>query len=164
MMAEAETEEKPKKKSKALLFGLILAVLLGAGGFFAAQKGLIPGLGASHAPEADTHAESEEPVPGGDVEFVAVEPLTVTLTSSDRYKYLRFSSQIEVPMGEVEAVTKLMPRIVDAMNSYLRAVNPDEFERDGALLKLRSQLLRRVQLVVGETHATNLLVMEFVLN
>ena len=163
-MAEETAEEKPKKKSKALLFGLILAVVFGAGGFFAAQKGMIPGLGGAHAEEEPAHAESEEPVPGGDVEFVPVEPLTITLTGSQRYKYLRFSSQIEVPMGQVETVSKLMPRIVDAMNSYLRAVNPEEFEQDGALLKLRSQLLRRVQLVVGETHATNLLVMEFVLN
>jgi flagellar FliL protein len=164
MMAEDTGEVKPKKKSKALLIGLILAVLLGGGGFYAAQAGMIPGLGGGHDEAAPEHAESEDPVPGGDVEFVPVEPLIVTLTGSDHYQHLRFSSQIEVPVGQAEAVTKVMPRIVDAMNSYLRAVNPQDFEEDGALLKLRSQLLRRVQLVVGEDHATNLLVMEFVLN
>jgi flagellar protein FliL len=163
-MAEETPEEKPKKKSKAMLFGLVLAVIFGAGGFFAAQKGLIPGLGGNHAAEGEEHAESEDPLPGADVEFVAVEPLIVTLTGSQNYRHLRFAAQIEVPKGETESVTTLMPRIIDAMNGYLRAVKPQDFEEDGALLKLRSQLLRRVQLVVGEDRATNLLVMEFVLN
>jgi flagellar protein FliL len=163
-MADEPTEEKPKKKSKAMLFGLVLAVIFGAGGFFAAQKGMIPGLGGSHAAEGEEHAESDEPLPGADVEFVPVEPLIVTLNGSERYRHLRFAAQIEVPKGETESVATLMPRIVDAMNGYLRAVKPQDFEEDGALLKLRSQLLRRVQLVVGEDRATNLLVMEFVLN
>jgi flagellar FliL protein len=163
-MSEETPEEKPKKKSKALLFGLVLAVIFGAGGFFAAQRGLIPGLGGSHGEATEEHAESAEPEPGDEVEFVAVEPLIVTLTGSQRYEHLRFTAQIEVPKGGSAEVSALMPRIVDAMNGYLRAVKPQDFEEDGALLKLRSQLLRRVQLVVGEERASNLLVMEFVLN
>lgn len=165
-MADEPEEEAPKKKSKSLLFGLILAVVLGAGGFFAAQKGMIPGLGSGHGDtaSADDHEAEEDKLLTEEVEFVPVEPLIITLTSSQRYSHLRFAAEIEVPKGKTETVTKVMPRIVDAMNGYLRAVQPRDLEEDGALLRLRSQLLRRVQLVVGEDHATNLLVMEFVLN
>ena len=163
-MSEETETTAPKPKSKALLFGLVLALVLGAGGFVAAQNGVIPGLSAGQSHDAALQEHETESELHDDVEFVPVEPLIITLTSSQRYSHLRFAAEIEVPSGKSEAVIGLMPRIVDAMNGYLRAVQPRDLEEDGALLRLRSQLLRRVQLIVGDDHATNLLVMEFVLN
>ena len=53
---------------------------------------------------------------------------------------------------------------MDVLNSYLRALDFEEIERTSALIKLRSQMLRRIQLVVGEGRVRDLLVTEFVLN
>jgi flagellar FliL protein len=57
-----------------------------------------------------------------------------------------------------------MPRIQDVLNTYLRAVDVEDLEEPAALLRLRAQMLRRVQVVVGDGPVRDLLVTEFVLN
>ena len=49
-------------------------------------------------------------------------------------------------------------------NSYLRAVGMAELEQPSKLARLRAQMLRRVQMVVGKDRVNDLLIMEFVLN
>ena len=57
-----------------------------------------------------------------------------------------------------------MPRIVDVLNTYLRAVEVRDLEEPAAMARLRAQMLRRVQVVTGEGRVRDLLVTEFVLN
>ena len=57
-----------------------------------------------------------------------------------------------------------MPRVLDTLNTYLRAVDVADLENPAALAKLRAQMLRRVQVVTGEGRVRDLLVTEFVLN
>lgn len=61
-------------------------------------------------------------------------------------------------------VRRVMPRILDTLNGYLRAVSVAELEDPGALLLLRAQMLRRIQIVVGEAAVSDLLIVEFVLS
>ena len=61
-------------------------------------------------------------------------------------------------------VVLLKPRILDVMNGYLRAVEVQELADPHALVRLRSQMLRRIQIVTGEGRVRDLLVTEFVLN
>jgi len=46
----------------------------------------------------------------------------------------------------------------------LRAVDVHDLENRNALIRLRSQMLRRIQLVIGQEQVRDLLIMEFVLN
>lgn len=158
-MAEtAEVQEAPARKSKKpLLIGLVLALLLGGGGFYATWSGLI--LGAT-----DHAAEGDEVGPLPDVAFVPVEPLVITMGKAGAERHLRFTSQIEVAGPHADEVTHLLPRIVDVLNGYLRAVDPAELEDPAALVRIRAHLLRRIQLVTGEGRVRDLLVTEFVLN
>ena len=57
-----------------------------------------------------------------------------------------------------------MPRILDMLNGYLRAVAVNELERPAALVRIRSHLLRRVQIITGEGRIRDFLITEFVLN
>ena len=57
-----------------------------------------------------------------------------------------------------------MPRVLDVLNTYLRAVEVRDLEEPAALARLRAQMLRRVQVVTGEGRVRDLLVTEFVLN
>ena len=50
------------------------------------------------------------------------------------------------------------------LNSYLRAVSINELEDPSSLIRLRAQMLRRIQIVTGEGQVRDLLVTEFVLN
>ena len=173
MAEEAEEEEvAPKKGKKGLLIGLVLALVLGAGGFYAVFSGMILGGGdaEAHAAEGDSgedhaeggaDAEEEEPVA---VAFVPIEPLVVSLTGINASRHLRFRAQLETTETDLPDVEHLMPRVVDVMNAYLRAVDPAALDRPGALIDVRAQLLRRVALVVGPNKVRDVLVMEFVLS
>ena len=57
-----------------------------------------------------------------------------------------------------------MPRVVDVLNSYLRALEIDDLRGNAALVRLRAQMLRRVQTVIGRDRVNDLLIMEFVMN
>jgi flagellar FliL protein len=163
LVAEAEEpqEAEPKKKSKKpLIIGLVLALILGGGGFYATWSGLI--LGSGEATSAEGEAAALSPLP--DISFVPVEPLLVSIGPGEDGRHLRFSSQLEVAGGHSEEVTTLLPRIVDVMNGYLRAIDPQEFDDPAALVRMRAQLLRRIQIVTGEGRVRDLLVTEFVLN
>ncbi|RMF46175.1 MAG: flagellar basal body protein FliL [Deltaproteobacteria bacterium] len=164
--ADEEIVETPKKSGKkALILGVVLA-FVGAGlGFFAIYTGLVFGH-----PESDTHAEGTseteattvEPLPA--VAFVPLEPLTVSLAPTSDTRFLRFRGELEVVPGKEEEVARMQPRIMDVLNSYLRAVSIDELQRPAALIDIRAQMLRRIQIVVGEGRVRDLLIMEFVLN
>ena len=86
------------------------------------------------------------------------------LTKRERVIHSTQSAQIEVGAAHVEEVTHIMPRVMDVLNSYLRAVDARDLEAPGALVKLRAQLLRRIRMVAGEARVHDLLVTEFVIN
>ena len=167
-MADEEPagEDAPKKKSKLpLIVGLVLALAGGGGGFFAVQTGMI--LGGDAAPtdaEAAPKDHAAEETPITDTAFVPVDQLVISLGSGSGSKHLLFKSQLEVGKAHEEEVTALLPRVVDVLNSYLRAVDMRDLEDPAALLRLRAQMLRRVQTVVGGDRVRDLLIMEFVLN
>jgi flagellar FliL protein len=77
---------------------------------------------------------------------------------------LRFTSQLEVAGNHSEEVTLLLPRIMDVMNSHLRAIEVAALEDPAGLVRMRAQMLRRIQMVTGEGRVRDLLVTEFVLN
>ena len=166
-MAEAEVPdgEAPARKRSVvpLLVALVLSLALGGGGFFAAYSGFLDSVlgGSSKEKEADGPAK-----PGAmpEIAFVAVDPIVVSLGAGSEARHLRFQAQLEVALGQEAAVASLMPRILDVLHGYLRAVTAEDVERSSALLVLRAQMLRRVQLVVGEGRVNDLLVTEFVLN
>ena len=160
---ELETEEEaPKKKSKKpLLIGVVLALILGGGGFFAVYSGMIL---APHAEEdmAGDHMEEAKALP--EVSFVAIDPLVISLGRESSSRHLKFRASLEVVPEFESQVTKLLPRVTDVLNSYLRAISVPELEDRTALIKLRAQMLRRIQIVTGEGRVRDLLIMEFVLN
>lgn len=165
-MAESEIEEESTKKKKGgklpLLLGLLLAVAGGGGGFWAVYSGMILGSDA-HAVEAgESHEVDVKDMP--DVAYVPLDQIIVSLGKDSSARHLQFRAQLEVPSkyhGDVEA---LVPRVIDVLNGYLRALEPADIEGSDALTKIRAQMLRRVQLVAGQGRVKDLLVMEFVLN
>jgi len=169
---EAET---PKKKGKmGLVVGLVAALGLGGGGFYAVFAGLFDPRalfgGGDHAAAAggghgDGHGGGEGPAVAlpADVAFVAMDPIAISLGPGARARMLRFTGQLEVAPGSAAEVAGLMPRVLDVLNTYLRAVEVRDLEEPAALVRLRAQMLRRVQVVTGEGKVRDLLITEFVL-
>ncbi len=153
------TEEKKKGGKKGLIIGLLGALLLGGGGFFATYAGLILGAPDEH----DTHATESGLPPLPEIAFIELEPMVVSLGSAANAKFLRFSAQLDVDPASEEAVNMVLPRIVDVLNTYLRAVSEDELGKPAALERLRAQMLRRIQVVTEHGQVKDLLITEFVL-
>jgi flagellar FliL protein len=164
-MAEPEEteEETPKKKSKMpMILGLVLALAGGGGGFYAVSSGLILG-GDSHAME-EMAVEEEMITDMPDVAFIPVDPLVISLGEGSNSSHLRFRAQLEVGSTHQHEVERLMPRVVDVLNNYLRALDVKDLEDRSILVRLRAQMLRRIQIVTGGGRVKDLLIMEFVLN
>ncbi|MBE0413795.1 flagellar basal body-associated protein FliL [Yoonia sp.] len=163
MTAVAEAPEPtPKKGLKGpMIIGLLLALIGGGGGFFAVKAGIL-GQGSAEQEVVKTHQKKEsKPL---DVSFIAIDPLVMSLPGDGGRDHLRFAAQLEVPPNFVAEVEAIKPRIVDVLNGYLRAVDIAELEDPTALVRLRAQMLRRVQVVAGEGRIHDILIMEFVLN
>ena len=157
-MADATADAPPpapRRSRLPLVIGLVLALLAGGGGFYAVYSGLLNDL----LPDAQPAPPSM-----GDGAFLEIAPLTVSIGGIGETRHLRFAATLEVPRRHEADVARLMPRILDVLNGYLRAVEPEEFGRPGALIRLRAQMLRRIQIVAGDGRVRDLLITEFVLN
>ena len=155
---DVPTDVAPKKKSKLpLIIGVVLALVLGGGGFYATVSGMI--LGSGHGP-----AQAAEIAALPDIAFVPLAPLVVSLGAAAQSRHLRFTANLEVAGAHTAEVVLLQPRILDVLNGYLRAVEVAELEDPSALVRIRAQMLRRIQIGSGEGRVRDLLITEFVLN
>ena len=156
----APAPDAPRKTRRGRVIALLLVPLLGAGaGYGAVAMGFMGG-----GPGARTGAEEPE-VHAEDVAFVALPPIVVNLTGPGAGgRMLRFAAQVETTPDHLHALEAVVPRLVDVLNGYLRALAPSDLDGPQALIGLRAQMLRRVQVVAGPGLARDLLVMEFVIN
>lgn len=162
-MADATAEvptEKSGNRMVPILIALVLTLLVGGGGFYVSYSGIFP-------PVAEAVEEEEPKVETSalpDVVFVPLDPILVNLAGPGETRFVRFSAELEVPSSYDQDVLDLMPRILDILNGYLRAVSLEDVQKPTALLTLRAHMLRRVELVVGPDRVSDLLITEFVVN
>ncbi len=172
---EPEVEATPKKKGMLipLLIGLVLAGGGGAGGYWAVTSGPLSGGDSSASSsghgsgQGDEEAEVEVTHIRPDLEdvaFVALEPLVISIGSETHGRHLLFSAELEVAPDDAEDVEHLLPRVLDVLNSYLRVIDMNELNDPRTLVRLRAQLLRRIQIVTGDVLVRDLLVTGFVVN
>jgi flagellar FliL protein len=160
----------PKGRSKGPLVGLLLGLLLGGASFGVIYTGLLDptallGGGGHGGPAAPHGGEANGGHGGADAgTFLPLAPITVSLAPNQTARHLRFTAQIEAAPGAMETVAAAEPRIIDVLNSYLRAVDVAELEDPTTMPRLRAQMLRRVQLVGGGEAVRDILITEFILN
>jgi len=154
----------PKRKPLGLIIGIVAALALGGGGFYAVRSGIVDPGSLIAFGGGGGHGGGEAAVLPDGVAFVPMEPILVSLPPGSSARLLRFAGQLEVAPEHAAEVAAVMPRVVDVLNTFLRAVEPRDLEQPSALAPLRAQMLRRIQVVVGEGQVKDLLITEFVLN
>lgn len=155
-----ETEEPKKRSGKGLLIAAVLSLVLGVGAFFVTYTGVVQGLlGLGAADHATAHDGLIDP----DVGFVAVEPIAISYAGPPARQF-RIALQLEVPHDSEKEVQKLMPRVLNVLNGFLRAVDPDSLSDRAAWYDLRLKMLYRVRMVLGESLVRDLLITEFVMH
>ena len=156
--AQATDGKKEPGRRMSWLLGLALALPAAAGGFYLMQNEPWRSL--------DDGRDQVRAAPTADERFayLPMEPIVINLGARGEARLLRFGAQLEVAPRYADDVRHLMPRIIDVLNIYLRALEMHEIEEPAALLRLRAQMLRRVQIVTGAGRVNDLLITEFILN
>jgi flagellar protein FliL len=82
---------------------------------------------------------------------------------SERTQYLKVKVVLELPDAElVPKIQPLMPRVMDAFQTYLRELRPTDLDGSAGLYRLREELTRRVNLAVAPSRVTAVLFKEIV--
>lgn len=168
MSEEEETQpadEAPKKPSplKILIPAAISAVVLG---------GVAAGVAFVMTGEkADCVGAEGQMAHGGkitrnydDTAFVNLDPLVISLGPNANSQYLKISITLETYNDEKKEIEHLVPKFRDVLNTYLRAVDENDIAEPAAMIRLRAQMLRRIQLIAPPNTVENVLITDFVLN
>lgn len=151
--------QTPKKKGfLPIVIGLAGAIALGGGGFYAVYSGLV--LASDNPRAAHEKTDKTQPLPS----YLALEQLNLSLANPDGAQHLRLSAHIEVADGRLTEAEAFRPRFLAVINTYLRAIEPRDLQETTALIRLRAQILRRLQMVAGEDLIVDFLITEFILN
>lgn len=151
----------PSKKKKAILpviTGLLGALAFGGGGFYAVYSGMI--LGSPASSSGPKTAAGAQQLPS----YMPVENMILSLAGSGSAQHLRLSAHLEIADDRLTEAEAYRPRFLAVINTYLRAVDPEDLQQTTALIRLRAQILRRLQMVAGEDLIRDFLITEFVLN
>ncbi|RDV05195.1 flagellar basal body-associated protein FliL [Undibacter mobilis] len=155
---EAEGEEAPKKSklpSKKVMIIAAAALLVVGGGGFGAMK-MMGGK--------DKHEEPKKEVVKP-ATFVDLPDVLVNLANSggERTQYLKVKVVLELPDAElVPKIQPLMPRVMDAFQTYLRELRPTDLDGSAGLYRLKEELTRRVNVAVAPNKVTAVLFKEIV--
>lgn len=155
---DVEGEEVPKKKiklpSKKLMIIAAAGLLVVGGGGFGAMKFM---GGKKHE---EPKKEVVKPAT-----FVDLPDVLVNLANSggDRTQYLKVKVVLELPDAElVPKIQPLMPRVMDAFQTYLRELRPTDLDGSAGLYRLKEELTRRVNVAVAPNKVTAVLFKEIV--
>ena len=97
--------------------------------------------------------------------FVDLPDVLVNLsnTGADRTQYLKVKIVLELPDASlVPQIQPLMPRVMDAFQTYLRELRPTDLDGSAGLYRLKEELTRRVNAAVAPNRITAVLFKEIV--
>ncbi|MGN6571067.1 MAG: flagellar basal body-associated protein FliL [Pseudolabrys sp.] len=155
---DAEAAAKPKSKfsKKTIIIAAVGLLVLGGGGF-GGYKFMFGGHEAK--------AEKPKEAVVKPATFVDLPDVLVNLANSgsDRTQYLKVKVVLELPEADlVERIKPLMPRVMDAFQTYLRELRPTDLDGSAGLYRLKEELTRRVNAVLAPNHITAVLFKEIV--
>lgn len=163
--APPEGEAAPPKKKRKL--GLLLAligvpVILGGGA--AGAYFLVPGVADKVAgmiaakPEAPPVPTAPKPV------FVDLAEMSVTLPNGGQSRQLRIRISLELmkSAADLPPADLLNPRVYDALLTYLRTLSDNDIDNAMAIDRIRGDLYRRLNLLLGADVVRDVLVTSLV--
>jgi flagellar FliL protein len=158
-MAEQVETEKGTRRGGVLpwIVACVLSVVAGAGGFLVASMGLLTASPQIATAEEATSSTKDEPT------FLELDPTLIAVGGPGSVRQLRFRAFLQIDPKAGDAVAGQAPRILDICATYLRALDAATLQDPTALMRIRAQLLRRVQLLVGAEAVSDLLIIDFVI-
>jgi flagellar FliL protein len=170
---EGEVAAEPKKGLINKLFGTkkmmmitgggLLVVLLGAGAgaFF-----LLGGHSADKTGAKVASADAQQvPLVPPQVSFMDMPDMVVNIQTADGSSaYLKLSVSLELrTASEKPGMTVLMPRVVDQFQSYLRELRVDDLRGSAGVMRIKEELLRRVNVAAAPYGVRDVLLKEMII-
>ncbi|PCJ71790.1 MAG: flagellar basal body protein FliL [Rhodobiaceae bacterium] len=155
-------EEAPTKKlsGKVMVLFIALPAIVVIGGIVGALFAFDV-FGGGEGDMEMVEVVEEERVPP--VFFDMPEILVNMSTNGGPSRYLKMRVALEVPDEDVIAEIELvMPRVVDSFQVYLRELRPEDMEGSASIVRMKEELLRRVNLAVEPIHINDVLFKEVV--
>jgi flagellar FliL protein len=158
------TEGLEKKKitgKKLVIFGgalLLLLALVGAGLWYF-------GIFGGHEDEAAKQAETSQTKQDkpANVVFYDLPEILVTLNSGGRktnYLKLKVALELNSTPGATDRLEALLPRIIDNFQVYLRELRVEDLDGSAGLVRLKEELLVRVNAAVRPVRVNDVLFKE----
>jgi flagellar FliL protein len=144
--ASAEGDAPKKRKllsGKRLVIGVAAIGVLAVGAYMSGMLDSIMG----GAPAEGEHAAAEE---APSAIYYDLPDMLVNLSSADgRSSFLKLTISLEIEDGvSVDELEKLLPRIIDNFQVYLRELRPEDLSGSAGIYRLKEELLARVNTAV----------------
>ena len=150
---------------KLIVLGGLLVVLGGGGGAYYFLGGAPAGEhGEAATAEAGHHGAAPSELPPEHAAFFDVPDIVVNIQSADSTPaYLKLSVSLELDGPEARAaIEPVMPRVVDQFQTYLRELRVDDVRGSMGVMRLKEELLRRVNLAAAPTPVRDVLLKEMI--
>jgi flagellar FliL protein len=152
---EGEAAPAPKKKFSLKMIIIAAAGLVVVGG----------GGTGGYLYFGRSHQEKPKEVVAKPATFVDLPDVLVNLagTGTDRTQYLKVKVVLELADAElVPKIQPLMPRVMDAFQTYLRELRATDLDGSAGLYRLNEELTRRVNVAVAPNRINAVLFKEIV--
>lgn len=168
--AVAPIDADEKKGGKKLILMILVPILLlvggGAGLYFTGMLDKMLGKEAPAEGEETADAKKEEHKgPPAEVAFLKIPDMIVNLSADGgQPRYLRLSIQLELANAvDMAAVEKVMPRVVDQFQTYLRELRVQDLRGSKGMYRLQMELLSRVNAAAAPTQVKDVLFQEILI-
>jgi flagellar FliL protein len=148
-------------KQKLIAAGALVLVLAGGG------AGIYFLLGSS-THEAEASAESVRTaaanLPPAQAAFFDVPDIIVNIQTTDSTPaFLKLTVSLELEKADAKAaIEPVMPRVVDQFQTYLRELRVEDVRGSAGVMRVKEELLRRVNLAVAPTPVRDVLLKEMI--
>jgi flagellar FliL protein len=156
----AAASEQPKHKFALKLPPLKFLIIGGAALLLLAGAGTGAYVLLSHPAEHKADTPGMKPAV-----FVDLPEILVNLSNpgSDRTQYLKIKVVLELPEQKmIEQITPIMPRVMDAFQTYLRELRPSDLDGSAGLYRLKEELTRRVNVSIAPSRINAVLFKEII--
>jgi flagellar FliL protein len=156
--------EEPKKGfgKKFLLIagagGLVLLLVIGGGVYYFFFMG-------SGEETQTAEAKPEIPLTPPEVAYYDVPDIIVNIQTADGSPaYLKVGLSLELDNQEEKAgMQALMPRVVDQFQGYLRELRVDDLKGSAGVMRLKEELLRRINVAAAPYKVRDVLLKEMII-
>ena len=168
--AEGAPDAAPKQGFVKNLLGNKKLLMIAGGGALVLLLGMGAGLyffvfsSSGESEQAKTVAGPQFPVTPPQVAYYDVPDLIVNIQTADGSPaYLKLSVVLELTSADEKAgMDALKPRIVDQFQGYLRELRVDDIKGSAGIMRLKEELLRRINVAAVPYRVRDVLLKEMI--